>query len=216
MSISIVPVISREDQDAVLHVRHEVFYREMNIPLSRLKLPEDSNAFDLLARDAVTGEPIAALTVLDTTGQQDLYRRYDLRFPAGARTVRYTQFAVSKPYRGLRVSLKLILEGHRLFVEPGEFDYSWLLFNARHASSSYLCRVLEFYPSAVTFPSEMGRSRVLTRNEQMADCKEAIRRAQDFVNGMDEARDSSTAFVSVSASTEPEHVSAFGPAGLRS
>jgi len=186
MAIIITPVITREDQDAVWQVRQEVFHREMRIPLSSLKLPEDANAFDLLARDKATGEAVAALTMLETTGQRELASRYDLRFPAEARTVRYKQLAVRRRYRRRGISLKLILEGHRLYVEPGRFDFSWLLFNARHASSSSLCQLLGFSPSALTVPSEMGRSRVLIRDEKMADCQEALRRARVFVQSLDD------------------------------
>jgi hypothetical protein len=53
--------------------------------------------------------------------------------------------------------------------------------NALLASASLLRRLLKLSPGAVSVGSEMGRSRVLIRNERLRDCKDAIRRAESFL-----------------------------------
>ena len=181
MSFIISPVIKEDDEEAVMYLKHQVFSIEMGIPMSKLKLPETSTALELLAREESSGNPIAALTLLETSGDKSAHRKYNLAFRPDARSVRYTQLCMLRAFRGRGLSIRLILEGHRLLVEPGEFDYSWLLFNAQLASTSLLCQLLKFSPGAVSVGSEMGRSRVLIRNERLQDCKDAIRRAESFL-----------------------------------
>jgi hypothetical protein len=181
MSFIISPVTTEDDQEAVMYLKHQVFSVEMGVPMSKLKLPETSTALELLAREELSGIPIAALTLLETSGDKSIHRKYNLAFRPDARSVRYTQLCVLRAFRGRSLPIRLILEGHRLLVEPGEFDYSWLLFNAQLASTSLLCRLLKFSPGAFSFKSEIGRSRVLFRNEHLQDCKDAIRRAESIL-----------------------------------
>lgn len=182
MSFKISPVITEDDEKALLYLKHQVFCTEMGVPMSKLKLPESSTALELLAREEPNGNPIAALTLLETSGDKSFHRKYNLAFRPDARSIRYTQLCVLRDFRGRKLSLRLILEGHRLLVEPGEFDYSWLLFNAQRASTSLLCQLLYFTPGAVSIRSEMGRSRVLVRNEHMQSCKDAIHRAELYLD----------------------------------
>lgn len=186
MSVRIAPVITREDEEAVLYVRRQVFCIEMGVPMAKLKLPGDSNILQLLARDELTAQPVASLTLVDTSGNAEVNRRYGLVFGQTARSVRYTQLGVLKSFRGSKISLRLILEGHRLFVKPCQFDYSWLMFNAGRASSSLLCRLLRFTPGAITVASELGRSRALIRNERTPECEEAIHRVEALLSDFEQ------------------------------
>src|SRR5262245_22607079 len=129
MLVDIAPAVTGKDKEAALAVRRQVFGVEMGVPLAYLELPEYANGLQLLARDRLNGDPVASLTLLETTGHPALHREYRLPFGPDARSVRYTQLSVLKPYRGHKLSLRLMLEGYRRFVEPERFDYSWLVFN---------------------------------------------------------------------------------------
>jgi hypothetical protein len=147
-------------------IRKEVFEQEWNYKLAPPSHPMSGQRIDLIARVERSGEPVAVLTVVDTTGDAALHERFGLPFSTQDRTARYTQLAVLKPYRGLDIPLKLITEGQRLFVTPGGFEHTWLLFNAERAASSSLCRCLGFQAGGRTYASEYGRVRVLARDER--------------------------------------------------
>jgi hypothetical protein len=181
MEIRIVRAFTREDEEAMLSVRREVLGHEMGADPSELELPAVATALNLIARDESSGRPVATLSVIDTSGQDDLHERVGLSFDPNARVARYTQLAVLKPFRGRMIPLQLILEGHRLFVEPGRFDHTWLLFDAERATSSRLCRVLEFTPGSLTLHSQIGPTIALTRDERASRCREAMFRAQETV-----------------------------------
>lgn len=180
MRVTIKSVTGDEDRDAMFRIRREVFGRERGIDLSRLQLPAEVNALHLLAWTEGSARPVAALTVVDTSGNQTLHESYGLSFTREARTARYTQLAVLRPYRGLDLPLELILEAHRRFIVPRRFDYTWLLFDADRAADSSLCRRLAFVPSAPTFPSEYGLSRSLVRDESAPRSRAAIRQVERY------------------------------------
>jgi len=122
----------------------------------------------LIARGESDPDPAAVLTVLETTGDDELHRSLGLMFNTKTRVARYTQLAVLKPYRGMHIASQLVLEAYQRFVVPRRVDYTWLLFGAERANSSSFCRQLGFVASPETFYSEYGRCRVLTRNEGVA------------------------------------------------
>lgn len=179
MEIVIELAANELDQAAIRRVRQEVFAREMGLALPPLATTDA--ALHLLARAQISGAVVAALSVIETSGDDALHRRYGLDFPSGARVARYTQMAVLRPFRGLSLPLRLILEAHRRFVAPGLFDYTWLLFDAERAASSQLCRQLAFTPSAQIWATEYGRSRTLVRDEAAPPARAAMRRAAEFV-----------------------------------
>lgn len=181
MDIAIESVVSLEDTDAMFLIREQVFEREMGIPLSRLAAVDDRASFHLLARVGPDGDAVAALSLVDTSGDHELHRVYGLRFHAGARAARYTQLAVLKPYRGMNIPLMLILEAHRQFVAKGAFDYTWLLFDAQRAARSLMCKWLAFAPGDHTFASEYGLSRTLSRDERAPQAEQAIWRTEQYV-----------------------------------
>jgi hypothetical protein len=80
--------------------------------------------------------------------------QYGLRFDPHARVARYTQLVALKPYRGMNMPLRLILEGHRRFVAPGQFDYTWLLWMS-YLAPELICRTVrpEYQPQLLDTPS---------------------------------------------------------------
>jgi hypothetical protein len=174
VKITIDPVASTDDAADLFRIRRIVFEQEMGVALPRLGVSVDPNALHLLARLERGGEPIGALSVIETSEEHPLHESYGLRFDPGVRVARYTQLAVMKPYRGMSVPLMMVLEAHRRFVVPSHCDYTWLLFDAERAQSSFLCRWLGFRPGAAAFQSEYGRSRALLRDERAPLSKQAI------------------------------------------
>lgn len=71
---------------------------------------------------------------------------------------RYTQLAVLRGYRGLKIPLVLMLEAHRRFVAPGRFDYTWLLFDTERAGVAFMSNRLGFTVTDDAFESEYGIS----------------------------------------------------------
>lgn len=181
MEITIEPVVNIEDEVAMFRIREQVFKREMDIPLARLTALDNPGSFHLLARVGLDGDAVAALSVVDTSGDHELHEGYGLKFPSLARAARYTQLAVLRPYRGMNVPLMLMLEAHRRCVAPGGFDYTWLLFDAQRAASSLMCKWLAFAASERTFASEYGHSRALLRDERAPKSQHAIRRTEQYV-----------------------------------
>jgi len=174
MEIQIETVTNPEDEAAMLRIRQQVFGHEMGIALAQLTEPVDANSFHLLARIVPQGDAVAALSVVNTSGNETLHQGYGLAFPSGARVARYRQLAVLRPYRGLNIPLMLLVEAHRRFVGPSQFDYTWLLFDAERARSSLLCKWLAFTPGERIFASEYGRSRTLLRDERAPQSEQAI------------------------------------------
>jgi hypothetical protein len=171
----------KEDLLSMRHIRQQVFECEMGLKLPALNTPEGAAAAHVIARVELTGEPVAALTVVDTTNEADLRERYDLHLHPDARTARYTQLAVSEPYRGMNLPLMLILKAHHHFVAPGEFTHTWLLFDAERAANSSLCARLGFSASERVFHSQFGVNRILVRDERSAFCEQALRQTQQYL-----------------------------------
>lgn len=181
MNIVIEPVANAGDVAAMNWIRHQVFVREMRITLKPVDEFANTNALHLLARAEPDGEPVAALTVVDTSGDRELHQSCGLEFHPAARVARYTQMAVIRPYRGMNIPLKLLVEAHHRFTEPGQYDYAWLLFDAERAASSLMCRWLAFTPTAGEFLSEYGLSRALVRDERAAHSEQAVRQTEQYL-----------------------------------
>jgi predicted GNAT family N-acyltransferase len=181
MEITIESVVNEQDLAALQQVREQVFTHEMGIKLPHL-MASQSDIFHLLARRDPDGEVIATMSVVETSGDEELHHRYNLPFQPGARVARYTQLAVLRHCRGMHIPLKLILEAHRRFVAPNYFDYTWLLFDAERASSSHLHRWLAFDLGTQVYLTEYGMSRTLVRYECTMQAHAAIRRARELVD----------------------------------
>src|SRR5215510_3815274 len=175
---------SKDDLSAMRRIRQQVFEYEMGLTLPPLNAPEGVAAAHVIARVELTGEPVAALTVVDTTNEAVLREQYGLHLHPDARTARYTQLAVSKPYRGINLPLMLILKAHYHFVAPGEFTHTWLLFDAKRAANSSLCARLGFSAGERVFHSQLGITRILVRDERSAFCEQALRQTQQYLAGV--------------------------------
>lgn len=164
MKISVQRIESPAQAAAAVEIRRNVFGRELHCRIAN-PIEESRPSLHLLARVQPAGDSIAALSVVDTTGDTGLHDGFRLPFGGRARVARYTQLAVLKPYRGCHIPLRMILEAHWRFVVPGGFEHTWLLFHADRAGDSSLCRLLGFRACADTFETEYGRVRALVREE---------------------------------------------------
>jgi hypothetical protein len=167
--------------EAACQVRQQVFGREWRVTLPQLSEYPPERQLTLVVRDRTNQEPVAALTVVETTGDAEMHGRLGLSFFKGERTARYTQLAVLKPYRGMNLPVRLILTARRRFVGPKQIRYTWLLFDAEHAKTSSLCSLLGFGASRRRFLTEYGCSRVLTRDEATTQAELCDRRAQSWL-----------------------------------
>ena len=184
MEIIIEPVTNGADETAMLRIRRRVFEQEMGIALTRLNGFDSSAVLHLLARVGHAGDPVATLSVVETSGDRELHEGYGLKFDPDARVARYTQLAVLRPHRGYNIPLMLMLEAHRRFVAPSQFDYTWLLFDAERAASSFMCKWLSFASGERTFASEYGHSRTLLRDERAPASEQAIWRTEQYIGLM--------------------------------
>src|ERR1051325_9452680 len=179
MDIVIEEIASSEDVAAMFEVWKQVFEREMGITL-----PQDSapgNISHWLARLKQSREAVGTLTVVDTSGRHQLHDSLGLGFDPQARVARFTHLAVLKPFRGLNIPLALILEAHRSVIVPGQFDYTWLLFDVEKAADSFLARQLGFTLLPQTFVSEYGCRCPLVRHERTHGAARAIRTAESYL-----------------------------------
>jgi hypothetical protein len=181
MKIKIEAVTNVEQEAAAARVRREAFGTEWPVELCRTTPNNLSRAKQLIARVESSGEAVATLTVLDTTGHQVLHQKYDLPFAAFQRTARHTQMAVLKRYRGLNLPLHLMLEARRLYIIPGGFTHTWLLIRADRAMHSRFCTMLDFSASSQVVIGEQGASRVLLRDEMTDDADIADMQTRAFL-----------------------------------
>jgi hypothetical protein len=180
MKIIVETVMSHEDESAMWQIWRDVFEREMGITLAPSEVSKNALAH-LLARGEPGGEPVGTLSVINTSGDQQLHASYGLKFEPGARVARYMHLAVLKPYRGLNIPLMMIMEAHRRIIIPHRFDHTWLLFDAQRAPTSFLCQRLGFTTTADTFISEYGCRCPLVRDERMPHAAKAIARAEQYL-----------------------------------
>jgi GNAT superfamily N-acetyltransferase len=181
VEIIIKTVAGGADESAMRSIRHEVFEREMGIRLDHAAAPDDGSMAHLLARAYPGREAVGTLSVVDTSGDERLHAGHNLCFEPGARAARFMHLAVVKAFRGRNIPAMMMLEAHRRFVAPRRYDYTWLLFNAERAPTSFLARLLGFSPKADIFTSEYGRRCPLVRDERAAEAAEAIRRAEQLL-----------------------------------
>lgn len=144
-------------------IRRQVFEREWCVPLAGTGTTESGNSQTFLATTPFH-EPVGVVTAVDSTGDRLMRENLGLG-KQSVRLARYSQLAVLKPYRGMHVPLKLLIEARADFVVPEKFDYSCLLFDATRAPSSSYCAMLGFRPSPQTVRSCQGPCRILFRCE---------------------------------------------------
>ncbi len=110
MIFTIEPVTTSSAAAAAAYVREQVFTCEQHITVPPIASHNDAEHLTLLASVEASAEPVAALTVIETTSDEDVHRRLKLVFPPGAHVARFAQLAVLKPYRGLNLPGRLIQE----------------------------------------------------------------------------------------------------------
>jgi hypothetical protein len=199
MDIVIERIANSEDMAAMLEVWKQVFEREMGITL-----PQDSTRGDVshwLARLEHSWQAIGTLSVVNTTGADQLHDSLGLRFDPQARVARFTHLAVLKHYRGMNIPLAMMLEAHRSMIVPGQFDHAWLLFDVEKAGRSFLARQLGFTLLPQTFVSEYGCRCPLVRNERTAEAARAIRQAESHLERCNAGAFSRTAHSPLALST---------------
>jgi GNAT superfamily N-acetyltransferase len=181
VEILIEQVAGDETTRAMLEVKRQVFEREMGIRLAPDGGRECGKVSHLIARAYPDRRPVGTLSVVDTSDDAPLHAGHNLGFEQGARAARFTHLAVLRTFRGRSIPLALMLEAHRLFVAPRRYDYTWLLFDAERAPTSFLSRLLGFKPKADVFVSEYGSRRPLVRDERAEDAAHALRLAEQFM-----------------------------------
>lgn len=181
MKIIIETVINDEDKEAVRCLRSDVFEREMGIKLAPPE-EQDQNAVGHLLAWAEPGhKAVGTLSVINTSGDHRLHSSCGLTFKQHARVARFMHLAVLKPYRGMDIPLMMVLEAHKRIIIPHRFDYTWLLFDAGRAATSFLCRHLGFIPTDDTFNSEYGCRCPLVRDERAPQAVEIIAKAERYL-----------------------------------
>jgi hypothetical protein len=181
VEIIIETVTKGEDESAMRRIRREVFEREMGIRLGHSAAPDEGRMAHLLARVYPGREAVGTLSVVDTSGDEQLHEDHNLGFRPGARAARFTHLAVVSPFRGRHIPVVMMLEAHRRFVAPHGYDFTWLLFDAERAPTSFLTRLLGFAPKEGVFVSEYGRRCPLVRDERAKECARALRTAGQFL-----------------------------------
>jgi GNAT superfamily N-acetyltransferase len=182
MQFSIEDAIQPTEAITVRYIEDSVFRREKRIDLPPLAAPRGASALSILARDSATGQPAGALTVVETTSDRDLLARYGVRIESEHdRIARYTRLAVLPAYRGYGLSIRLILEARRRFVEPHGINRTWLLFDASRASSSLIASVLGFECGVRIFRAEYGLCRLLSRNENGLGARQSDQRGWTYL-----------------------------------
>jgi len=179
MDIVIEEIANSEDVAAMFEVWKQVFEREMGITLPQDSAP--ANISHWLARLKQSREAVGTLSVVDTSGQHQLHDSLGLGFDPQARAARFTHLAVLKPFRGMNIPLAMMLEAHQRVIVPGQFDYTWLLFNVEKAPTSFLARQLGFTLLSQTFVSEYGCRCPLVRHEHTHEAARAIRQARSYL-----------------------------------
>ena len=169
------------DTAAVLYIRQQVFEKELGITVDLLCPPQNGHITYLLARVTPNSEPVGCVSVVDTSGQHELHESLGLRFEPDALVARFTHLAVLKPFRGMNIPLAMMIEAHRSVIVPGDFDYTWLLFDVEKAPNSFLSRQLGFTLLPQTFVSEYGCRCPLVRNERTPAAARAIRQADSYL-----------------------------------
>jgi GNAT superfamily N-acetyltransferase len=162
----LIESVGPETQAAAARIRNLVFEREWHCAMEDPGAGPDHKALHLIARCGSTREPVATLSVVETTGDERLHAGFDLDFRQRERVARYTQLAVLPTHRGLNIPHLLMLEARRRCVIPQRFQHTWLLLPAARARSSRFPELFGFRVSSRVFDTVSGPVCVLVRHEQ--------------------------------------------------
>jgi hypothetical protein len=176
MQFVVEEALSGRDIHAARYLEDRVFRKEKGISLPPLEETAEGVAFRLLARHASTGQPAGTLSVVEANAPDQMNH--------ARRMARYTRLAVLPECRGRSLSMRLILEGQRLFVARENIRHSWLLFDASRASTSLLCNLLGFHCGQAVIRSEYGPCRILSRDELSFAAQDGNRRGWAYLSAL--------------------------------
>lgn len=162
-SIRIEAVTSNQQWAEMLGIRTQVFTIERGFSFNSLPGPGEMGVWHFLARD--NQDPIATLSVVDTTSDRQVHQRYRLSFSENDRVARYAQLAILKPYRKRDIFKRLIAAAEHAVIRPNGFAIGWLLYPAAQARSSMVIKSLGFAAEAPLLTTEFGKCHVLVRRE---------------------------------------------------
>jgi acyl carrier protein len=148
----------------MLAIRTQVFSSEHGLSVRPLPEPGATGVWHFLARN--NQDAIGTLSVVDTTGNQEVHRRYELDFGKNERVARYAHLAILRPYRKRGIFKMLIEAAESAVIQPNGFAVSWLLYPDAHGRSSVLTRCFRFCVKAPVLRTEFGSCYVLIRREQ--------------------------------------------------
>src|SRR5262249_36207199 len=148
----------------MLGIRTQVFSIEHGLSVRPLPGPGARGVWHFLARD--NQDAIGTLSIVDTTGDQEVHQRYELGFGKNERVARFAHLAILMPYRKRGIFKMLIETGESAVIRPNGFAVSWLLYPVAHGRSSLLTRSFRFCVKAPVLRTEFGSCYVLMRLEQ--------------------------------------------------
>ncbi len=164
INIRIETVTTAQQWAEMSGIRNQVFTIECGFSFRPLPGPGERGVWHFLARD--NDLAIGTLSVVDTTGDQQIHQRYRLNFRETDRAARYAQLAILKPYRKRGIFEMLIETAQSTVIRSNEFDFAWLLYPAAHAQSSKLTQRLGFAAEGPLLTTEFGNCHVLVRRER--------------------------------------------------
>jgi len=173
-SLFVEPVRDQEAYRLLCSVRKGVFQQEFGMTLAPLGFARPPEGLHLIGRLGPGGKAVAALTVLNTTGNDALHSQYGLCFPPGASVARYTQMAVLKKYRGRHIPLSMLFEANVRFTAPYGIDYTWMIIGAQQKHSIF-CKLLGYTPGVQPIHGEMGISWAMVKKELPRNSAESTR-----------------------------------------
>ena len=144
-------------------IRTQVFSLEYRFSFRPLPGPGETGIWHFLAREG--RDAVGALSIVDTTRDGEVHRRYGLSFGENDRIARYAQLAILKSYRKRGVFRMLIDTAQSAVVRPNGFTVGWLLYPAERARSSVLTQDLGFIAQAPLLTTEFGSCHALIRRE---------------------------------------------------
>src|ERR1051325_5352219 len=163
LGIGIEGVSTNQQWAEMSSIRTQVFSMQYTFPFSPLLGPGAPGVWHFLARHGQ--DAVGTLSVVDTTGNQEVHDRHCLKFRTNDRVARYAQLAILKPYRKRGIFEMLIEAAQKAVIQPHGFAFGWLLYPAERAGSSMLTRSLGFSAELPVLKTEFGKCHVLVRRE---------------------------------------------------
>jgi hypothetical protein len=167
--------------EAIRHLETCVFVNEKHIDLPPLTEKSGRKLFRLLAREKLSGLPVATLSVAEGEVHPRLLNHRASGIRRGESSARYTRLAVRREWRGRGLHLSLFLEAQRHFITPAGIRHTWFLIETGQRSPSLLETVLRFGCDTKVVQSEYGPCRMLFRDELSITAQRGNRSAWAYI-----------------------------------